>query len=136
MRMLAVTTRYRLHHSRLLQILMLCGIWFAGDSVARVLHLPVPGAIVGLFFALGLLGSGVISLHSMRRGADCMLAEMLLFFVPAVIAMIDHREFLGWVGLKLVAVILLGTLIVMSVTALTVDLCCRLAASRDAARIA
>ena len=134
--MLAVTTRYRLHHSRVLQILMLCAIWFAGDSMTRLLDLPVPGAIVGLFLTLGLLGSGVVSLHSLRRGADTMLAEMLLFFVPAVIAVIDHREFLGWIGIKLVAVILLGTLVVMSVTALTVDLCCRLMASRDAARIA
>jgi len=51
---------------------------------------------------------------------------MLLFFVPAVLAVLDHREFLGLLGLKLLAVVLGGTLLVMGGTGLTVDLCCRL----------
>jgi len=59
------------------------------------------------------------------------LAEMLLFFIPAVPAVLDHQEFLGPLGLKLLAAVLAGTLLVMGGTALTVDLCCRLA-RRDA----
>jgi holin-like protein len=51
---------------------------------------------------------------------------MLLFFVPAVLAVMDHREFLGLLGLKILSVILLGTVVVMSVTALVVDLGYRL----------
>jgi len=38
----------------------------------------------------------------------------------------DHREFLGLLGLKILSVILLGTVVVMSVTALVVDLGYRL----------
>jgi holin-like protein len=46
---------------------------------------------------------------------------MPLFFVPAVLAVLDHRELLGAVGLKIVATILGSTFAVMVVTALTVD---------------
>lgn len=125
-RPLALFARRSLRHSRLLQIALLCGFWLAGEALVRWLSLPIPGGIAGLFLVLALLGSGRLRLGSMRRGADWLLAQMLLFFVPAVLAIIDHPEFLGWIGLKLLAVILLGTLTVMSVSALVVELCCRL----------
>jgi holin-like protein len=50
---------------------------------------------------------------------------MLLFFVPAVLALLDHRELMGMLGLKIFAIILISTTAVMCVTALTVDLCYR-----------
>jgi holin-like protein len=48
---------------------------------------------------------------------------MVLFFVPAVLAVLDHRELLGLVGLKVIGVIVGSTLAVTGVTGLTVDLC-------------
>lgn len=77
---------------------------------------------------LALLLSGRVSLFSMKRGAEWFLAEMLLFFVPAVLAVLEHQELLGMLGVKIMAVILVGTLTVMTVTALTVDFCYRLSA--------
>ena len=122
----ALAGRRHLRQSRMLQIVLLCLFWLAGETAMRLSGLPVPGGIAGMFLALGLLASRSLSLGCMRRGANWFLAEMLLFFIPAVLAVLDHREFLGLLGLKVLAVILLGTVIVMSVTALSVDLCCRL----------
>lgn len=122
---LAVRFRYALHHSRMMQIATLVGFWLVGEVVVRLAGLPLPGGIVGMALVLLLLLSGRISLFSMKRGAEWFLAEMLLFFVPAVLAVLEHRELIGMLGLKIMAVILLGTLTVMSVTALTVDLCYR-----------
>ncbi|MBN8901574.1 MAG: CidA/LrgA family protein [Rhodospirillales bacterium 69-11] len=126
MRPITTRFRYRLHHSRLLQIGLLSGFWLAGELLVRLAHLPVPGGIAGMLIVLAMLASRRLSPLSMRRGADWLLAEMLLFFVPAVLAVLDHHEFLGWMGVKLLAVILAGTVAVMSVTAITVDLCVRL----------
>lgn len=61
----------------------------------------------------------------MRSSAGWLLAEMLLFFVPAVMAVLDHSEFMGLLGLKIAAVIVAGTVMVMGGTALAVDLCYR-----------
>ncbi len=120
---LLIRFRYALHHSRLMQIATLVGFWLAGEFFVRLVGLPLPGGIVGMALVLALLLSGRISLFSMKRGAEWFLAEMLLFFVPAVLAVLEHQELIGLLGLKIMAVILLGTLTVMSVTALTVDLC-------------
>lgn len=125
-RNLTVRFRYVLHNSRLMQIATLFGFWLAGEAVVRLSGLPLPGGIVGMALVLALLLSGRISLFSMKRGAEWFLAEMLLFFVPAVLAVLEHQELLGMLGVKIMAVILVGTLTVMTVTALTVDLCYRL----------
>ena len=68
-----------------------------------------------------LLASGKLKATTMRGGAQWLLADMLLFFVPAVLAILDHQEFLGIVGLKILDVILGGTAAVMCATALAVD---------------
>ncbi len=120
-----IRIRYAFHHSRLLQLGVLTAFWFLGQAAAQAFRLPVPGGVVGMAAVLALLLTGRMSVFSVRRGAQTLLAEMLLFFVPAVMALLDHAEFLGVLGLKLLVVILTGTLCVMASTALTVDLCAR-----------
>ena len=120
-----IRTRYAFRHSRLLQLGVLIGFWCFGQAIAQFFRLPAPGGVIGLAAVLALLLARRISVSSVRRGAKMLLAEMLLFFVPAVMALLDHAEFLGVLGLKLLAVILTGTLCVMAATALTVDLCAR-----------
>lgn len=114
-----------IRHSRLLQVGLICVFWLTGEMLARLCGLPLPGGIVGLAIVLGLLATRGLSIFSMKRGADWFLADMLLFFVPAVLAVLDHREFLGVTGLKILFVILLSTAAVMVVTAFAVDICLR-----------
>ncbi|MGY5804419.1 CidA/LrgA family protein [Rhizobium sp. LEGMi12c] len=111
---------------RLAQILLLLVFWQAGETIVRLTHLPIPGAIAGMLLVLALFASGKVKLTSMKRGAEWFLAEMLLFFVPAVLALLDHGEFIGIVGLKVLAVIFVGTVIVMGVTAIAIDIGYRL----------
>jgi holin-like protein len=99
--------------------------WLVGEAVVRLSGIPIPGGVVGMLIVLALPSSRRMSIFSMRRGAEWLLAEMLLFFVPAVLAILDHRELFGLLGLKTTIVILVGTVAVMGVTALTVDVCYR-----------
>jgi len=131
-RRIQVVARRQLKRSVVLQLCLLAAFWGAGQAVTAAFSLPIPGAIVSMLTILALLGSGALRLRSLRRGAYWLLAEMLLFFVPAVPAVLDHHEFLGWLGLKILVVILVGTLLVMLVTAVTVELCCRPAAPTPA----
>lgn len=125
-RKLSLSMRLVARRSRLIQSLFLAALWLAGEAVVRFAHLPVPGGVVGLLLVLLLLASGKVNAVDLQRGARWLMAEMLLFFVPAVLAVLDHREFLSLLGLKLLAVVLLGTLTVMGGTALVVDACCRM----------
>jgi len=109
-----------------LQVLLLIGFWLAGEEMSRLTQLQVPGSIFGLVLVLLLLLFKVISLRTISRGAHWFLSEMLLFFVPAAMIIMDHPEFFRWQGLKALGVILIGTLIVMTVTGVVIELCLRL----------
>jgi holin-like protein len=124
-RSIYLQTRRLLRRSRLVQIGMVGAFWLAGEAVVRITGLPLPGSIIGMALALIAFFAGGLHVGSMKRGANWLLAEMLLFFVPAVLALLDHRELAGLLGLKILAVIVLSTIAVMCVTALTIDLCYR-----------
>jgi holin-like protein len=111
-----------------LQLGIVLACWLAGEVAARALCLPIPGAILGLAIILVLLARRRLSAVSMRRGAEWLLADMLLFFVPAVLAVLNYPEFLGLTGLKILFVILASTVAVMVTTAFVVDGACRLRA--------
>lgn len=104
------------------QVLLLIGFWLLGEIVVRMTHLPIPGGIAGMLIVVGLLTSRRLDVTWLRLGSEWLLAEMLLFFIPAVLVVLDHREFLGIVGLKIFVVIVLGTILVMTITAFTVDI--------------
>ena len=90
-RQLTVSFRRGIHRSSLAQIGLIVVFWLIGETFVRLTGIPLPGGMVGLALALVLLANNRISLFSMRRGAQWFLAEMILFFVPAVLAIIDHR---------------------------------------------
>lgn len=117
--------RFALRRSRVLQIALIVLFALLGQALANALGLPVPGGVIGMALVLVLLATRRLRVRNVHRGASWLLAEMLLFFVPAVMSLLDHREFLGMLGVKLLVVILLGTAMVMAGTALTIDLCYR-----------
>ncbi|WP_115717825.1 CidA/LrgA family protein [Gallaecimonas mangrovi] len=123
--------RYGFHRSRLLQISLLVGLWLLGQELVKLTGLPVTGGIAGMVVLLVLLASRFINIKSLRMGANWFLAEMLLFFVPAVLAVLDHHELLGLLGLKVLVVIFGSTLTVFGVTALVIDLFVRLRARKN-----
>ncbi len=119
-------TRYitsMLRQNSLIQILLVCLFWLSCELIVRLSKLPLSGGILGLGLVLLLLLTKKLKLESIKGGAQLLLKEMLLFFIPAVLAVLEHREFLGLLGLKILAVIILSTITVILVTALVVDYC-------------
>lgn len=100
--------------------------WWMAQATVNALHFPVPGSVIGLLLLWLFLDRGWIRLGWIEQGADGLLKHLMLFFVPAMLALIDHPELLSLLGLKLIAAVLLGTLTVMLGTALVVELGFRL----------
>ena len=121
-RTIELAARRGLRQSRLMQIALISATWWTATGVVHLLALPVPAGIVGMAFALLLLATRRISLFALRRGAEWFVGEMMLFFVPAVVSVLDHPELIGRLGAELLLLVVLSTLAVMTVTALTVEL--------------
>ena len=97
----------------------------AGGLAARAAGVAIAGWF-GLLALAALLFSGAVRGGWVRRGADWLLGEMLLFFIPAVLAVVQYPELVRHQGWRICAVIALSTLAVMVVTALVVEQVVRL----------
>lgn len=129
---ISTISRHSIRKHFIIQLAFIIVLWKVGEFISTVCHLPIPGSVVGMVLLLILLKMKVVRISSVKKGANFLLAEMLLFFVPAVLAILDHPEFIGWTGLKILFVILVGTAIVMTCTALTIELYFRFVRRRKA----
>ncbi len=103
------------------QIAALALLWFIADVLVRTFSLPIPANLTGLLLLLALIYTRVVNVEWFRRGATWLLAEMLLFFVPAVVAVVNYQDLLKHDGLKIMAVLLVSTVLVIAATAWVVD---------------
>ena len=82
----------------LFQVGLVCLFWLTSDLVVHFVKFPLPGGILGLGVVLLLLMTKRIRLDSIKRGTELLLGDMLLFFIPAVLAILEHHEFLSILG--------------------------------------
>ncbi|QFI56277.1 CidA/LrgA family protein [Aeromonas simiae] len=104
-----------------LQVSLLAAIWWVADLAVLTLHLPLPANLTGMLLLLALILLKVVRPHWLKAGANWLLAEMLLFFVPAVVAVINYQELLLTEGWRIGVVLVLSTVLVLGTTALVVD---------------
>jgi holin-like protein len=105
-----------------LQIILLTIIFLLGEGIVRLFHLPVPGSIIGLVILFVLLQLKIIKLSWVEKGGNLLLAELLLFFIPAVVGLINYTDVIKQYGLQIMTVIAVSTVLVMSVTGVVAEL--------------
>ncbi|HCT06451.1 CidA/LrgA family protein [Pseudomonas sp. BIGb0164] len=121
------------HLGRLLaELVVLLAIYLLGCELAVWLAWPIPGGVVGLGLLLATFASGLVKPAALQLGAGVLMAEMLLFFIPALMSLLDYGGLLRNDGWRILLVIGFSTLAVMLVTAFTVELVCRWRMRREA----
>ncbi|MBL4281702.1 CidA/LrgA family protein [Vibrio fluvialis] len=103
------------------QIAVLALIWFIADFLVKECHLPIPANLTGMLLLLALVFTHVVNVDWLRKGATWLLAEMLLFFVPAVVAVVNYQDLMKQEGLRIMVVLILSTIAVIASTAWVVD---------------
>lgn len=104
-----------------LQATALAALWMIADQLVRICRLPVPAGIVGLAVLLVLLMTGRVRPAAVRDGANWLLTDMLLFFIPATVAAVQYGGLFRAEGWRLALVVVLGTMLVMGAVALAVE---------------
>jgi holin-like protein len=118
-----------------LQVAFIIAVWFGADRGAAAIGLPFSGGVVGLLLLVTLLLTGVIRPGLIELGADWLLANMLLFFVPLVVSVVQFTRVLESEGIKLFIAIGVGFISVLVATALTVEWVCRFGRGRRLHRL-
>ncbi|WP_426180672.1 CidA/LrgA family protein [Pseudomonas sp. TWRC1-2] len=121
------------HIARLLiELVVLLAIYFLGTQIAVWLAWPIPGGVVGLGLLLATFATGLVKPAALQLGAGVLMAEMLLFFIPALMSLLDYGGLVRNDGWRILLVIGFSTLSVMLVTAFTVEMVCRWSMRREA----
>ena len=104
-----------------LQVALLSAIWIAMDVLRQRFGWSMPAGLIGFaLLAVGLF-SGLVKAQWLQTGTNWLLAEMLLFFVPAMLVVTEYPDLIRQQGLRILVVIVASTACVMAVTALAVD---------------
>lgn len=116
------------------QVALYVVIFLFAQWLVDLWHLPLPANLVGMLLMLLMIVCRVVPLKWIRAGSRWLLAEMLLFFVPAVVAVVNYAELLMVDGWRIFLVIAISTVLVLSATALVVDKVYRYELARIARR--
>ena len=103
------------------QVALYVGLFVIAGQLVRVFHLPLPANIVGMLLLLTLIVLRIMPMGWVKAGSRWLLAEMLLFFVPAVVAVVNYSQLLMVEGWKIFAVIAVRTMLTLAATGLVVD---------------
>ena len=114
--MLGDRTRLKKLNTASYQIIIILAVWSCAYVLQKLLNLPVASGVLGFFLLLFLLEMKWLKLAHVERGADLLLAELLLFFIPPVVGVIQYQDLLITSGWKILLVILISTALVMMVS--------------------
>lgn len=103
------------------EILWIIAFTLLGEVLNRLLKLPVPAGVYGLFLMLLALLSGLIRLEDVEGAGNFLLDTMTIMFLPAAVGIMTVTELLRPVLLPYLIIIVLSTVLVMSVTGLIAE---------------
>ncbi|MGB4115488.1 MAG: CidA/LrgA family protein [Polaromonas sp.] len=89
-----------------------------GELLARGLKLPFPGPVVGMLLLLLALRFEAVR-GPVSQCADFLLSHLSLLFVPVGVGVMTHLSLVNQFGFRMLAVIVLSTLVGLTVTVLS-----------------
>ena len=98
----------------IIQILFIYLFLFLGTVVKAIVSLPIPASMIGLLLLLFALKLGIVKLKWIEQGGNWLLAELMLFFVPSAVGIVNYDEMLSWQGFETILLIGISTFIVIA----------------------
>ncbi|MBN3853983.1 CidA/LrgA family protein [Paraburkholderia sp. Ac-20340] len=125
-------------------IVILIGAQLIGEVLRRVLHLPLPGPVVGMFIlAVALIGPAKRWLEKtpmgpspLEKSASTLISNMGLLFVPAGVGIIAELSVLRRAWLPIVVGVVVSTILGLIVTGLVMHRIMRLTERASNAELA
>lgn len=100
-------------HIIILYIFSIVGTW-----LKDLFNLSVPGSVVGLLLLFILLMTNVIKLEWIEDGAQFLISNLVFFFIPATVGVMNYFDLFKGKGILLILVVLISTILVMGISGL------------------
>lgn len=93
-----------------------------GNFIVNILHIPVPGNIIGMLILLIFLLTGIIQLKWVDIGASLLNRHLSFFFIPISVGLMTLGSFFMSSGIRLLFILVLSAIIGIIGTGLTSQL--------------
>lgn len=103
------------------QILILLGVWLAGELLSCGLGLPIPGNVIGMFLMLILLGAGVVKVAHIAEITGFFLDNLSFFFIPGAVALVVYFSEIRDQLLPILGSLVASSILVFLVTGYSVE---------------
>ncbi len=103
------------------QLLIILGVWLVSEVLSRLLNLPIPGNVLGMFIMLILLGTKAVKVTQISEVSNFFLENISLFFIPSVAAIIIYYKQIQNQVLQVLVALIVSSILVFLVTGYTVE---------------
>jgi holin-like protein len=90
-------------------------------GIKMIITIPIPASMIGLIVLFITLKLKIVKIEWVEKGATWLLAELLLFFIPSAVGIVNYNEILNLKGIETVLLIAISTFIVMGATGFTAE---------------
>ncbi|HEX2927522.1 MAG TPA: CidA/LrgA family protein [Ruminiclostridium sp.] len=104
------------------QFLIVLIICFIGEVLNKVVHIPLPGSIIGMILLFICLITGGIKLEKLDEISRFLMDHLAFFFIPAGVGLLAYVGILRKSLLPLLVICFFTTFIIMIVTGWTIQI--------------
>lgn len=103
------------------EALIILGIYLLGELLAGLLHLPIPGNILGMIILFILLTTKIVKVDNISTVTNFFLDHLAFFFIPAGVGLMASIGIIKSTWWQLLLVCISTTIIVMVATGIVVQ---------------
>lgn len=103
------------------QFLIVLIICFTGEVLNKVVHIPLPGSIIGMILLFVFLMTGLIKLDMINEICKFLMDHLAFFFIPSGVGLLAYMRVIGGNFAPILIICFVTTILVMVVTGLTVQ---------------
>ena len=98
------------------EIIIILGISYIGECLSTLLHLPLPGSLVGMLLLLLLLSFRILRLDMIATVSDFLLGHLPFFFIPAGVALMAKFYHIADIWIPILLICMVTTVITMGLS--------------------
>lgn len=100
----------------LVQLFLLCFIYYLSSWIVEILHLPLPGSVLGMILLFALLSAGILKEEWLSLGANPLLKHLSFFFIPIAVELMNWGELFMQKGHLLFLPLVISALVALTAT--------------------
>ena len=101
---------------------IILGVFFLGEAVSKLTHIPVPGSVLGMILLTLALMSGMVKLEHVEEVGTFLIKNMSVMFIPPGVGVILYWSLVKKEFLPISIALVLSFALTMVLTAKAVEL--------------